>query len=82
MQLSGGILKKSNVLMGQPVMLAGPAPAPGPRKGSAVGEDVKARARLVSRASDHAIIEVICPCGQQIELRCDFGPSAEDGGST
>ncbi|MBN1554643.1 MAG: hypothetical protein JXA11_07850 [Phycisphaerae bacterium] len=65
------ILKKNTTIpAGKKQLSAAPA---------APGGDVPAtpaKAKILSRADGHVVIQVVCSCGQTIQLRCATGASA------
>ncbi|MFP3936926.1 MAG: hypothetical protein ACLFVW_01200 [Phycisphaerae bacterium] len=65
---SAVILKKGEFRTGEPM----PLPA-----GDAGGKAApQARARIARKTAQGAVIEVVCGCGQRIELHCSWGASA------
>ncbi len=30
------------------------------------------QAKIIENHADHAVIEVVCPCGAKVNLRCDY----------
>lgn len=65
---SAVILKKGEFRTGEPM----PLPVPG-----ATGKAApQARARITRKTAEGAVIEVICGCGERIELHCRWDASA------
>ncbi len=52
------------------------AVAPAAQGKGASGPVAPARAKIISREDGHVVIQVVCPCGQEIQLRCATGVSA------
>lgn len=40
-----------------------------------------ARARIVRQDAQHAVLEVLCACGERIYLQCDCTPGAASDGT-
>jgi hypothetical protein len=62
MQRRGGVIKKQFVRQGPPRPLQS-ADAP---------QSSEAAVRLVSQTATHAVLEVCCPCGQRIQIECEY----------
>jgi len=61
------ILKSTDLNMaGKKRLSAAPAP-------SSAHSGSSARAKILSQADGHVVIQVVCPCGQEIQLRCATG---------
>ena len=72
-----GVIKKAALKQAAPRRISGepagtaPAPASTP---PAAGKPVTAR--VIQQDGTHAVIEVICSCGQRIQLQCDYAQQA------
>jgi hypothetical protein len=70
------VIKNDDVKIGGKLRLGSAMSSAAPHGTSAVSQAAPsvggASARLVRTASDHAVVEVTCPCGAKTTLRCNF----------
>ena len=86
---ASSVLKAHEVRLGQPYQAkleqpaaARPGVLPGteaPGTGVAATASGQAKARLIDQNANGATIEVICPCGQKIQLFCEYAVTRATG---
>ncbi len=67
-ELRKGVLKGDAIRMGDPFSI--PAPRSGSTGGVAAGSGPTAR--IAQQNDTHALVEVICSCGQTIQVQCNY----------
>jgi len=63
--MSTGVLKKDVVKMA-------PGRRPGPVGPADEAAKATPRARIVGQTQTHAVLEVVCSCGQKIQVQCNY----------
>jgi len=63
------VIKKARVKLGEPRPIGSAMLPPPDASGGAPGQP---SARILEQDDAHAVIEVTCPCGQTIQLNCEY----------